>query len=217
MSFSKEKVHIVDTLWLTCVSVPLSKGNLKAFLELLPLAILCHLTLTDPSANECVPAPCRSISTSPDTVCLSALFFAGSHGPRTASGNGKCRINTPGAREWRRIACMGSHKMEPQAHIPLSAFTHPLPVFHQGERSASTFHVPRRAPLTSELFQLYVKTSTLQEAVSKTVQDARTNSFLPAFISWATANPRWPSSSLLPKCVKPCSNNTHQKQTGSLY
>lgn len=200
----------------------LSKGNLKAFLELLPLAILCHLTLTDTSANECVPAPCYSINTSTDTVCLSALFFAGSRGPRTASGNGKCRINTPGAREWRCIARVGnSTNGVPSAH-PAFCFRPSCP---SPARLPSRwkicfrfpFRVPRRAPLTSELFQLYVKTSTLREAVSKTVQDARTNSFLPALISWATANPRWPSSSLLPKCVKPCSDNTHQKQSGSLY
>lgn len=140
---SKENIHIVDTPWLTCVSVPPSKGNLKAFLKLLPLAILRHLTLTDTSANECVPAHCRSISTSTDTVCLSALFFAGSHGPRTASGNGKCRIKTPGAREWWCIACVGSSTNGVPSTHPASCFRPSCPSLDRlPSRWKICFHFP---------------------------------------------------------------------------
>lgn len=158
VSFQREGPHSRHTL--TCVSVPLSKGTLKAFLELLPLAILCHLTLTDTSANECVTAHCHSISTSTDTVCLSALFFAGSHRPRTASGNGKCRISTLGVREWWCIACVGTNGV-PSAH-PAFCFRPGCPSLARLPARWKIcfrfpFHVPRRASLTSELFQLYVK------------------------------------------------------------
>jgi hypothetical protein len=75
---------------------------LETFLELVPLAILCHLTLTDMSSNKSVYLftvdYITSIS-SPESVFLSTLFFAGSHRPRTASANGTWQLNIHGMNE----------------------------------------------------------------------------------------------------------------------
>ena len=74
-----------------------------------------------------------------------------------------------------------------------------------------------QATLTSVLFQLVYKN---KYPARNCVQNSRRcqNKFIPFNISRVTANPRWPSGSLLPKCIITLAQiNAHQKQLSSPY
>lgn len=82
-----------------------------------------------------------------------------------------------------------------------------MPGFHQGKRRISIFLsiFQTQATLTSVLFQLVYKNKYPAKTVSKTVQDARTNSFLSTF----PGQQQTQDDLLVPFCqnaLQPCSN-----------
>lgn len=116
-------------------------------------------------------------------------------------------------RHWIKIwmnECAEYAGKDAQMGVPLThpAFyfliisAHLLPAFRQGKRCISIFLsvFQMQATLTSVLFQLAYKN---KYPARNCVQNSRRcqNKFIPFNISRVTANPRWPSGSLLPKCI----------------
>lgn len=132
--------------------------------------------------------------------CQSAVSWA----PRRVSRVRKA-LNTDLRNEWMSWVC----KERCIHQVPLtSSFcfliisAHLLPAFRQGKRCISTFLsvFQMQATLTSVLFQLVYKN---KYPARNCVQNSPRcqNKFIPFNISRATANPRWPSGYLLPKCT----------------
>lgn len=167
-----------------------------------------------PSAPEACWSVCRlsvpAARNLQESMISPTFFFPVSQALRIVSDNGEHWINVRWMNEWMHACTRYTHRAT-QIGTPLThpAFcfptipAHPLPVFPQGERCISIFLsvFQMLATLTSVLFQLVYKN---KDPARSCVQNSPRcqNKFIPLSISRATANPRWPSSFLLPKCIK---------------
>ena len=117
-------------------------------------------------------------------------------------------------RHWIQICWMNEWAEYTRKDVPIRVpLTHPhfcfliisahlLPAFRQGKRCIPTFLsvFQMQATLTSVLFQLVYKNKyPARNCVQNSLRCQ--NKFIPFNISRATANPRWPSGYLLPKCT----------------
>lgn len=187
-SFQRECSHSRHSVTKICVCVPV-KRQLWIFSG---PAVIGHSLLSHPDKfvfkwmSVCLFTVDHTISmSSPESVFLSTLFFAGSHRPRTASSNGKWQVNIRGVNEWRGVAHMESNANGVPPHrsqMLLSSHPCSSPASPHRRCSSTVFPIfPRRASLTSELFHFLHKNKYPARGRVQHSPGCQNKPFLPAF------------------------------------